>query len=355
MPYYVGLDVSVKTTAVCIVDADGTVVLERSLATEPESIADWLGKAVAKLSGQSQSEAECEITRVGHEAGPMSAWLHGGLVKAGLPVVCVEARHMATALAAMRNKTDRNDARGIAQMVRTGWFREVHIKSDRAQELRLLLVARRTLIDNRRNVENAIRGTLKVFGIKIGQVSRLKFGERVRELVATNVEIADTVAALLKARDALMDQYHVLHRRLKAVASQDEVCRRLMSAPGVGPVVAVTYRASVDTPDRFARSRAVGAHFGMTPKRYASGETDRQGAISKCGDEMVRTALYEAANVLLTRSKRASSLKTWGLALAKRASMPKAKVAVARKLGVILHAMWRDNRDFDWGEAQASR
>lgn len=338
MRYYVGLDVSVKTTAVCIVDGDGKVIMERSLATEPESLGGWLSKT------------GLPIDRVGHEAGPMSAWLHEGLARMGVPVVCVEARHMQTALAAMRNKTDRNDARGIAQMMRTGWYRAVQIKSGRAQELRLLLVARQTLIDNRRNIENAIRGTLKVFGIKVGQVSRLRFSERVRELVCNRPEVAETIEALLRARDALMAQYHDLHRRLKTAAREDAVCRRLMSAPGVGPVVAVNFRAGVDTPERFAKSASVGAYFGMTPRRYASGETDRQGAISKCGDEMVRTALYEAANVLLTRSKRASGLKSWGLAIAKRSCMAKAKVAVARKLAVILHRMWVNGTEFCWGE-----
>ncbi|MBU1213371.1 MAG: IS110 family transposase [Alphaproteobacteria bacterium] len=338
MRYYAGLDVSVKTTAVCVVDEHGKVVRERSLATEPESLADWLSKT------------GLPIDRVGHEAGPMSAWLHEGLAGKGVPIVCVEARHMQSALAAMRNKTDRNDACGIAQMMRTGWYRTVHVKSGRAQELRLLLVARQTLIDNRRNIENTIRGTLKVFGIKVGPVSRLRFCERVRELVCNRPEIAETIEALLKARDALMAQYHELHRRLKAIARADEVCRRLMSAPGVGPVVAVNFRAGVDAPERFARSSSVGAHFGMTPQRYASGETDRQGAISKCGDEMVRTALYEAANVLLTRTKRASGLKTWGLAIARRSCMAKAKVAVARKLSVILHRMWADGTEFCWGE-----
>jgi len=337
MAYYAGLDVSVKTTAVCIVDSDGKVVKERSLATEPESLADWLAKTGLTFE------------RVGHEAGPMSAWLHEGLARKGLAVVCVEARHMQTALAAMRNKTDRNDARGIAQMMRTGWFRNVHIKSHAAQELRLLLVARRTMIDNRRNIENAIRGTLKVFGIKVGRVSRLKFCDRVSERVAGRPAIAETIAAMLAARDALMGQYHILHRRLRQAAREDAVCRLLMSAPGVGPVVAVTYRAGVDTPERFAKSSTVGAHFGITPKRYASGETDRQGGISKCGDGMVRTALYEAANAVLTRSKRSSSLKAWGLAIARRSGMAKAKVAVARKLAVILHRMWADGKDFNWG------
>lgn len=340
MTYYVGLDVSVKTTSVCIVDEAGKIVKERSVATEPELIAAWLGKT------------GLTIERIGHEAGPMSSWLHEGLSKLGLPVVCVEARHMQTALAAMRNKTDRNDARGIAQMMRTGWFRPVHIKSAAGQELRLLLVARRALIDRRRDIENVIRGTLKVFGIRVGQTSRLNFSRRVRELVEDRGAIAEIIAPLLTVRDTLMEQMQVLHRKLMNQVRSDKVCRQLMTAPGVGVVVAASFKAGVDAPERFSRSRNVGAHFGLTSRRYASGEMDRMGRISKCGDELVRTSLYEAANVLLTRVKRWSALKAWGIRIARKAGMQKAKVAVARKLAVILHRMWADGSDFEWGKAE---
>lgn len=340
MAYYVGLDVSVKTTSVCIVDEGGKIVKERSLATDPEAIATWLGKTGLAFE------------RVGHEAGPMSSWLHEGLSKAGLPVVCVEARHMQTALAAMRNKTDRNDARGIAQMMRTGWFRRVHIKSAASQELRLLLVARRALIDGRRDIENVIRGTLKVFGIRVGPTTRLNFSKRVRELVEDRAALAEIMAPLLTARDTLMEQMQVLHRKLMGRVRSDTVCRRLMTAPGVGVMVAASFKAGVDAPERFRRSRDVGAHFGLTSRRYASGEMDRMGRISKCGDELVRTSLYEAANVLLRRVKRWSALKAWGLKIAKKSGMAKATVAVARKLGVILHRMWADGSDFQWGKAQ---
>jgi transposase len=340
MTYYVGLDVSVKTTSVCIVDEAGKIMKERSLSTEPEVIAAWLGKTGLAFE------------RVGHEAGPMSSWLHDGLAKLGLPVVCVEARHMQTALAAMRNKTDRNDARGIAQMMRTGWFRQVHIKSTAGQELRLLLVARRALIDRRRDIENVIRGTLKVFGIRVGQTTRLNFSKRVRELVEDRGAIADIIAPLLTVRDTLLEQMQVLHRKLMNQVRTDKVCRQLMTAPGVGVVVAASFKAGVDAPKRFSRSRNVGAHFGLTSRRYASGEMDRMGRISKCGDELVRTSLYEAANVLLTRVKRWSTLKAWGMKIAKKAGVQKAKVAVARKLAVILHRMWVDGSDFQWSKAQ---
>lgn len=341
MTHYVGLDVSVKLTAVCIVDGGGTVVRETALCTEPSSLAAFL------------QGTDLEIVRIGLEAGPLSAWLHDGLAAAGLPVVCVEARHMQTALSAMRNKTDRNDARGIAQMMRTGWFRPVHVKSREARELRLLLVNRHALLARRRDIENTIRGTLKVFGLKVGVVGPRGFEERVLTLVAESATLAELVQPMLTVRRVLIEQYEILHRRLLNMVRQDEICRRLMTAPGVGPVVAAVYRSGLDVPERFQKSHSVGAHFGLTPRRYASGELDRNGRISKCGDALVRTALFESANVLLTRVKGWCALKAWGLRLARRAGMQKAKVAVARKLAIILHRMWTDGRDFRWGKEGA--
>lgn len=342
MEYYVGLDVSVKQTAVCIVDGDGGVVREAVLCTEPATLAAFLHGTGLRFE------------RVGLEAGPLSSWLYAELEAAGLEVVCVEARHMQAALSAMHNKTDRNDARGIAQMMRTGWYRKVHVKSRESQELRLLLVNRRTLVNKRRDIENAIRGTLKVFGLKVGQVGRLRFEERVALLLAQHPTLWEVVEPMLRVRSILMEQYHVLHRKLLAAVRKDAVCRRLMTVPGVGPVVAAVYRTGVDVPERFARSHSVGAHFGLTPRKYASGEVDRTGRISKCGDALVRTGLYEAANVLLTRVKGWCALKSWGLRLAKRAGMQKATVAVARKLAVILHRMWVNGSDFRWGKEAAT-
>ncbi|MFQ5765745.1 MAG: IS110 family transposase [Rhodospirillales bacterium] len=334
MEYYVGLDVSVKTTAICIVDGTGDVVREAALVTEPETL-------VAFLRGLG-----LDMVRVGHEAGPMSAWLHEGLEAAGLPVVCVEARHMKSALSAMVNKTDRNDARGIAQMMRTGWYKRVHVKGQDARRLRLLLTNRRTLIDQRCHVEQVIRGTLKGFGLKVGVVGRRGFEARIMELLAERTDLVGLVEPLLVAHRAIMEQGAVLDRKLREAVREDAVCRRLMTVPGVGPVVAASFRSGVDTAERFGRSRAVGAYFGLTPRKYESGETSRTGRISKCGDGAVRTALYEAANILLTRVKSWCALKAWGLRLARHAGMQKAKVAVARKLAVILHRMWRDGVDF---------
>lgn len=342
MEFYVGLDVSVKTTAICIVDGTGDVIREAALVTEPATLAAFLRGTGLR------------IIRVGHEAGPMSAWLHEGLEAAGQPVVCVEARHMKSALSAMVNKTDRNDARGIAQMMRTGWYKPVHVKGRDARRLRLLLTNRRTLIDQRCHVEQVIRGTLKGFGLKVGIVGRRGFEGRIMELLSKSLELVPLVEPLLVVHRAIMEQGAALDRKLRKAVREDAVCRRLMTVPGVGPVVAASFRSGVDVAERFGRSRSVGAYFGLTPRKYESGEMSRTGRISKCGDGMVRTALYEAANILLTRVKSWCTLKAWGRRLAKHIGMQKAKVAVARKLAVILHRMWVDEADFRWGKEVAA-
>lgn len=234
-----------KTPAICIVDGTGDVVREAALVTEPETLAAFL------------RGLGLDMVRVGHEAGPMSAWLHEGLEAAGLPVVCVEARHMKSALSAMVNKTDRNDARGIAQMMRTGWYKRVHVKGQDARRLRLLLTNRRTLIDQRCHVEQVIRGTLKGFGLKVGVVGRRGFEARIMELLAERTDLVGLVEPLLVAHRAIMEQGAVLDRKLREAVREDAVCRRLMTVPGVGPVVAASFRSGVDTAERFGRSRAL--------------------------------------------------------------------------------------------------
>jgi transposase len=288
--------------------------------------------------------------RVGLEAGPMSQWLHGGLAAAGLPVVLLETRQLRAATRTMPVKTDRTDARAIAQMVRTGWFRSVHVKSPLSQELRALLTARKLLVTKLRDIDNGIRGLLRGFGLKMGKVGERGFPARVRELVDGRRSLAVVIEPLLQVRDVLLAEREGLHRLVMTATRQDEACRRLMTVPGVGPVTALTFCSAIDDPMRFARSRAVGAHFGLTPRRYQSGQTDRIGHISKQGDGLARQALYEAANVLLTRTSRWSSLKAWGMGIARRAGMRRAKVAVARKLAVVLHRMWCDGTEFRWGK-----
>jgi transposase len=257
-------------------------------------------------------------------------------------------------LSAMIVKTDRKDPRGIAQLLRMGWFRPVHCKSPPAQEVRALLMARKQLQAKIRDVELSLRGLLRGFGLKVGEVSKGQFAARVRTLTAGHATLERIADAMLRAREALHTEFARLHRALLAIVRGDEVCRRLMSVPGVGALIAVTFTSAVDQPERFSRSRAVGVHFGLTPKKYQSGETDITGAVSRVGDPMVRTALYEGAHIMLTRSVRFSARKRWALEVAKRRGMKRAKVALARKLAVILHRMWVDGTTFRWGQEGAA-
>ena len=214
----------------------------------------------------------------------------------------LETRHVKAALSAMVVKTDRKDARGIAQLLRMGWYRPVHRKSPPAQEIRALLAGRKLLQAKLRDVELSIRGLLRGFGLKVGEVSKGRFAARVDELVAGHEMLEAVIGAMLRAREGLRAEFARLHRRMLAIVRGDAVCRRLMTVPGVGALVAITFKTAVDDPARFRTAKAVGAHFGLTPKRYQSGETDVTGGISKVGDAMVRTALYEAANAMLTRT-----------------------------------------------------
>lgn len=340
--YYVGLDVSLDETALCIVDSDGVIFREGKAESEPGALANWL-KGVG-----------VEVQRAGLEAGPLSPWLYEGLKAAGIPAICIETRRMKGATAAMAVKTDRNDARAIAQAMRVGWFTAVHVKTAESQELRLLLTNRKTLQAAFLTLENEIRGTLKAFGLKVGAVTSRAFETRVLELLEGRSSLLSMVRPMLQARAGLTQQFTVLNNMVLRVTRRHPACRRLMTVPGVGPLVALTFATAVDQPERFAHSRDVGAHFGLTPRKYASGEIDRNGSITKCGDSLARQALYQAALTLLTRAGRWSPLKAWGVALAKRRGLKRAIVAVARKLAVLLHRLWSDETDFNWSPEVAS-
>jgi transposase len=328
---------------VCVVDEAGKVVLEQKVASEPDDIVTLL------------TSIGVDYGRVGIEAGPLSQWLVNGLAEADLPVVCVETRHMKSLLKAQQiNKSDRHDARGIAQMMRVGLFKPVHVKTLASQEKRMLLTARKLVQRKMLDVEFDLRGTLRNFGLKVGVIGKAGFEARIRELVEGLPRLAAIVEPLLTIRRVMRQEFARLHKMLLDVVRQDPVCRRLMTAPGVGAVVALTYRATVDQPQRFVHSRAVGAHVGLTPRRHQSGEIDYDGGISKSGDTMLRTMLYEAAQILLTQSRHWSWLKAWGMRVAQRRGMRRAIVAVARRLAVILHRMWTDNTDFRWGSEPAA-
>ncbi len=342
MEHYAGIDVSLEQSSVCVVDGTGRIVREAKVPSEPEALVRFFG------------QLGVVVARIGLEAGPLSQWLHGGLTGAGFGAVLLETRQVKAALSAMVVKTDRKDARGIAQLLRMGWFRPVHCKSPPAQEVRALLVGRKLLQAKLLDVELSIRGILRGFGLKVGPVSKGRFEARICELVTGQAMLERVIEPMLRAREALRAEYHALHRVVLGIVREDTICRRLMTVPGVGALVAITFTSAVDEPGRFTRSRTVGAHFGLTPKKYQSGETDVTGGISKVGDAMVRSVLYEAANVMLTRASRFSSLKRWALEVAGRRGMKRAKVALARKLATILHRMWVDGTSFRFGKAVAA-
>jgi transposase len=342
MKHFAGLDVSVKDTSVCIVDDTGRIVREVKVASEPEALLVALTSPVYRFK------------RIGLEAGPLSQWIFSALAEAGLPAICVETRHMRAVLQAQVNKTDRNDARGMAQMMRAGLYRPVHVKTMRSQKLRMLLTHRKLLQSKAIAIDNDLRGTLRNFGLKVGVVGASKFEARIRVLVEDLPDLAELVEPLLIVRRTLREQIGILHGRLLAIVRTDDVCRRLMTVPGVGPVVALTYRATVDVPARFRNSKAVGAVFGLTPCKYQSGEIDRSGGISRCGDEMMRAMLYEAAHIMLVRSTKWSWLKAWAMKIARHRGLKKAIVALARRLAVILHRIWVDGSEFRWTRETAA-
>ena len=341
MEHFAGLDVSVKLTSLCIVDDAGGIIREAKIESDPDALLQVL------------KNGAYQFKRIGLEAGPLSQWLFSALAEAGLPVICVETRHMRAALKAQINKTDRNDARGMAQMMRAGLYRPVHVKTVRSQKLRMLLTHRKLLQSKAIAIENDLRATLRNFGLKVGMAGAVKFEARIKELVENIPDLAILVEPLLIVRRTLREQFGIVHRRLLAVVRQDEVCRRLMTVPGVGPVVALTYRSTVDVPARFRNSKAVGAVFGLTPSKYQSGEIDRTGAISRCGDEMMRVMLYEAAQSMLY-SRKWSWLKAWAMQIARRRGIKKAIVALARRLAVVMHRIWVDGTEFRWTKQEAA-
>ena len=326
MEHHAGIDVSLEWSSVCVVDASGKIVREIKVASEPEVLVEF-------FKGLS-----FPVTRIGLEAGPLSQWLHAGLTRAGFETVLLETRHVKAALS----------SRGIAQLMRMGWFRPVHAKSVGSREVRALLVARKQLLSKLMDLEASMRGILRGFGLKMGVVTRKGFEARVRELSAGQAMLERVTSAMLEARAALWREFEQLHREMLRIVRDDEICRRLMSTPGVGPLVAITFKSAIDDPGRIAKSKTIGALFGLVPKKYQSGERDVSGGITRTGDESVRTALYEAANVMLTRTTRFSSLKRWALEVAKRRGLKRARVALARKLGVVLHRIWIDGTTFHW-------
>jgi transposase len=318
MKLYVALDVSLAKTAVCAMDHDGNLVREVEVPSCPDALA-------ALLRGY-----EAELERVGMEAGPMSEWLVRGLAEHGIDAVLMETRQAHKALSAMTVKTDRNDARGLAHLLRMGWFRPVHVKAASAREQRARLAARTTMLRQTQDLENSVRGLLRGFGLRVPTLRRGSWADAVRALVGGHPTLPGIVEPLLQAREASRQQLAVLDRQVRDAARDDAVCRRLMTVPGVGAVVALTFRSSIDDPTRFRSSRSV-------------------------GDATARVALFEAAHVLLSRVARWSALKAWGVRLAQRRGAKRAKVALARKLAGVLHRMWVSETDFHHGTPAAAK
>jgi transposase len=342
MNHYAGIDVSLECSSVCVVDANGKILREARVASEPEALIAWF-----RSSG-------FDLERIGLEAGPLSQWLFAALREAGLAVELLETRHVRKAFEAMPVKSDRNDARGIAQLMRLGWFRSVHCKSMSAQETRTLLTARKLVQSKLRDVENCLRGTLRGSGLKVGKTTARSFAARIQELVKDHPNLEAIGEALLSVRAVLLREFNAFEKRVRAMSRLDARTRLLMSTPAVGPIVALTYAAAIDDPARFKSSKQAGAHFGLTPKKHQSGETDYTGRISKIGDGSVRTVLYEAAHIMLTKPvKGCSQLKSWAMRIARRAGMSKAKVALARRLAVIMHRMLADGTPFNAAAAAA--
>ncbi|MGD0863918.1 MAG: IS110 family transposase [Rhizomicrobium sp.] len=334
MKQYVGLDVSMEETSVCVVDEAGSTIWEGRVASDPT--------AIVRMLHLRAPHAE----RVGLETGPTSTWLWHELRNAGVPVICIDARHAQAALSMRLNKTDRNDAAGLAQLMRMGWYREVQVKQLAAHGDGALLASRALLVRQRCELENQIRGLMKNFGLRVRATKGNAFEQSVRSLAARSALLKDVVLPLLAAWSALRLQIAVLSRAVNERAKNSAVCQRLMTMPGVGPLTSLAFSAAIDDPARFKRSASVGAYVGLTPRRYASGEIDRMGRISRCGDALMRSYLYEAANIMLVRTRGTNPLKSWATKLAKRAGHKKARVALARKMAVVLHRMWLDGTDF---------
>ena len=283
------------------------------------------------------------------ETGPLAVWLWNALTERQLPIVCIDARHANGVLKMMPNKTDKQDARGLAQIVRTGWFKAVQIKSHSAYVNRAMLTARDALVGMRVRLENEIRGLLKTFGIMFGKRVggfKRRADEIIERELAVAPELIAVFEALMQARRDILARIAVLDKKIQAIARRHETVRLLMTAPGVGPITAMAVVAAFDDAARFRSSSSVGAYLGLTPRRYESGEVSRNGRVSKRGDGFTRKCLYEAANAIFSRKLGGPRLREWAKSIAERTGPRKAKVALARKLAVTLHAMWRTNTPF---------
>ena len=337
MTIYAGLDVSDKTTHICVVTSEGAVIRRDVVASDPEVLAKWLKRHCP------------DLVRVVLETGPLSAFLYHGLEERDVPVICICARHAKGVLSTRVNKSDPHDAEGLAQLARTGWFKAVRIKGEATHIARAQLKIREQLVSSRNAMANQLRGLLKLFGLRMGTVTTPgKRRERLAALFTQKPEIRSVMQPLVESLEALETQIARSTKVLAAAAAADPVAARLMSVPGVGPITALIFKSSIEDPARFKRGEDAGAFAGLVPRRSQSGMRDYKGRISKAGDPMLRHALYEAANSLLVRVKRPCALQIWGKALAESKGPKRARVALARKLAILLHRLWQSETEFRW-------
>lgn len=340
MKHFAGLDVSLKEISICVVDADGAVVAHGRAPADPEGVAGWFRNR--------SLTPDCIV----HESGQLSIWLQRGLIQLGLPVVCIDARKAHKSLSARLNKSDASDAEGLAQLARTGWFTPVHVRSDASDRLRSLISARERLIRLRIDLEGYVRGALKTFGIRMSAVRRGRKRQDFRDQLAAAGETDPMLRVIadgfIAAHATLCKAAAELGAIIRKQADQHPVAQRLMTIPGVGPVVSLSFVALIDEPDRFRRASDVGAFLGLTPRRHQSGEMDWSGRISKCGDRAVRGLLVQAASCVLRQVGRFSALKSWAVRLAGRRGYSKAAVATARKIAVLMLTLWKNGTEYNW-------
>jgi transposase len=341
MSYYAGLDVSMKETSIAIVNEKGKIIFETVCETEPEVIAQVL------------NESGFLLKKIGLESGCLTFWLIEELKKYSFNAICIESKQMATIIALKVNKTDRNDARLIADAMRCSLYKEVYHKTKESIDIGLQMGARRTLINVRTMLKNSIRGYLKAYGIRLGSVSHMKFQEKVQDSILTCDDgVQKAIEGLLKSYEEVCRNIEAAEEQLKMLCEKDPTIKLFESIPGVGAVTAMTYKGVIDNPNRFTNPRDIGAYLGLTPNQYSSGDSVKQGRISKCGSTELRTLLVECGIVILTRTTRWTKLRAWGLKIMKRSGLKKAATAVARKLAIIMLRMWQENKPFIWGEKE---
>ena len=346
MAEYVGMDVSLEEVSICVMDGSGRVVARGTTPTDPAAIVAFI------------EEQAPDVVRIVHESGQISIWLTRELRALGAPVICIDARMAHKALSARPNKSDRADAEGLAHLARTGWYREVHVKSEASDRLRTLIGARDRLLRIRKDIEGHVRGVLKTYGIRLSPVTsarnRASFRDQLQAVAQGDPVLEVVATSFIVAHEAVCNECAAIEDEMVALARESALARRLMTVPGVGPIVALSFIATIDDAARFGKSTQVGAYLGLTPKRYQSGEIDHSGRISKCGDAAMRALLVEAASTLIAKVKRFSPLKAWAVRLAARKGFKKAAVATARKLAVILHRIWCDGTTFAWRRQAAT-